>query len=349
MEELASNILEVIKDYRNDDGVQITIENIIGWANQFEDDAEFILNELNHIIPQVYLSKENAKKLILSHIKQSIKDYGYNSPSAFLIDTEFLDMQRDGKSQKIILELIEEVLNSEYNESYKEYLTFPKLNFIYFDDVLATGGTIGRHLVEWLSKEDAEGVTNADKVTKGNINLSIHLFCLHSWGHAFQKFRIKKAFTDAIDSKIKWYRNFKIENHVKWNNQSLNIAIPTKDQPVNAKTYLANLSAEKYIDYAYRKEQTPKNETFFTSSENRIKYENLLLQKGLSIIEMINGEVSPNVRPLGFVNPNYKTYGLGTHFFTWRNIPNNSPLVFWWGVEGHDWLPLFPVGNRGGF
>lgn len=347
MRKIAENIFEIIKDYRNDDGIQLTIENIIEWAEQFGDNAEFMLNEINHIIPKVYLSKDNAKKCILSHIKQLIKDHGYDSPSAFLIDTEFLDMQKERKSQKIILDLIEEVLTSEYQESYKKYTSYPKVNFIYFDDVLATGGTVGRHLIEWLSLKDEIESTNADKVTKGNIKLSVHLFCLHTWGHSFQQFRIKKTFTDAIEPKIKWYRNYEIENHVKWNNQSLNIAIPIKDQPSNAKTYLANLPAEKYVDYAYRKEQTPSKEDFFTSPENRIIYENLLLQKGLSIIDMIKGEVKPNLRPLGFVNPNYKTYGLGTHFFTWRNVPNNSPLVFWWEVEGHNWKPLFPVGNRG--
>ncbi len=347
MIELAENIYEIIKDYRNDDGIQLTIENITEWAGQFGDDAEFMLNELNHIIPKVYLSKENAKKCISNHLKQLIKDYNYDSPSAFLIETEFLDLQRDGKSQKIILELIEEVLESEYGESYKKYITFPKVNFIYFDDVLATGGTIGRYLIEWLSLEDDKGTPNADKVLNGSNKLSVHLFCLHTWGHSFQKFRIKKEFTDSIDSKIKWYKNFEIENHVKWNNQSLNIAIPTKDQPTNAKVYLANLPAEKYLDYAYRKEQAPSKEDFFTSPKNRIIYENLLLQKGLSIIDMIKGEVKPNIRPLGFVHPNYKTYGLGTHFFTWRNVPNNSPLAFWWEAQGHNWKPLFPVGNRG--
>jgi hypothetical protein len=62
---------------------------------------------------------------------------------------------------------------------------------------------------------------------------------------------------------------------------------------------------------------------------------------------MIQSDVRPNIRPLGLINPTYRTFGLGTHFFTWRNIPNNSPLVFWWEVPGHNWIPLFPVMNRG--
>ena len=175
----------------------------------------------------------------------------------------------------------------------------------------------------------------------------MNLFCLHTWGHSFQRFRLKKEFEDRIDAKIYWLYDYKVENHAKWNDQSLNIAFPIEEQPPNVKAYLANLTASKYEDYAYRKSHNPVNEIFFTSSENRIIYENLILQKGISIIEMIQGEKKPNLRPLGLINPNYKTFGLGTHFFTWRNIPNNSPLVFWWEVQGHNWLPLFPVVNRG--
>ena len=74
---------------------------------------------------------------------------------------------------------------------------------------------------------------------------------------------------------------------------------------------------------------------------------NGLIEKGIDIINMIQGDVKPNIRPLGLINPNYKIFGLGTHFFTWRNIPNNSPLVYWWEVSGHNWKPLFSVANRG--
>lgn len=98
-----------------------------------------------------------------------------------------------------------------------------------------------------------------------------------------------------------------------------------------------SLRATNYADYAYREDNQPINETFFSSPENRIKYENIILEKGIELIEKIEQpkEIT-NIRPLGFVYPNYKTFGLGTHFFTWRNIPNNTPLVFWWEVPKHD-------------
>ena len=162
-----------------------------------------------------------------------------------------------------------------------------------------------------------------------------------------QEFRIMKEIADAIKHKINWLYNYEIQNHLKFNKQKLNIAIPISNQPEVVKSYLLKLEADKKEEFAYRKESEPITETFFSSPENRIKYENIILKKGIEIINMIGGEPKKNLRPLGVIHPAYKTYGLGTHFFTWRNIPNNSPLVFWWEVQGHNWLPLFSVGNRG--
>ncbi len=347
MKEIADKIVATIKDYRNDDGLFLDSEHIINWANQFGENAEFMLNEVSHIVPQVYISKETAKDFIDKHLQALQKEFGYSSVTDLLINTEFLDIQEAHKSQPAILSILESLLNEKYGESYLKYKTYPKVNFVYFDDILASGSTIGNHLVKWLDLENNAGIKNVVNVLNGSYRLSVNLFCCHTWGHSFQKYRLIKTFEDKIDKRILWFWNLQIQNHAKWNNQSLNIAFPTAEQPANVKSYLANLTADKYEDYAYRRAGTPINEGFFTSGENRIIYENILLQKGISIIEMIKGEVKPNLRPLGLINPSYKTFGLGTHFFTWRNIPNNSPLVFWWEVQGHDWKPLFPVANRG--
>lgn len=347
MKEIADSIVESIKDYRNDDGIFLDADHVINWANQFGENAEFMLNEINHILPQVYISKEKSKDFIDGHIQALQKEFGYKTISDLLMNTEFLNMQEDHKSQPAILSILESLLDEKYGESYLKYESYPKINFVYFDDILASGSTVGKHLVAWLNSNNQQGVKNADNIINNNYKLSVNLFCCHTWGRSFQEYRLLKTFENKIDKKISWFWNLEIQNHAKWHNQSLNIAFPTEQQPSNVKSYLANLSAEKYEDYAYRKEGIPADEGFFTTPENRIIYENILLQKGLSIINMIKGEVRPNLRPLGLINPSYKTFGLGTHFFTWRNIPNNSPLVFWWEVQGHEWQPLFPVANRG--
>ncbi len=346
-QQLAENIYEVIKDYRNQDGIYITAENILRWANQFNQDQTLVLTELNKIIPEVYVSRQKAKKYLGEHLKGYISLYKYDNISAFLSDTQFINTQLPHKSQPAILILLEEILAEEYAESYLKYVTYPKINYIYFDDILASGSTIGRETITFLSQADNTGKSFSDKLLDNEIRFSISVFCIHSWGFEFQKYRIRKNFSDKIEKKINWFWNYEVQNHAKFNNQKLNVAKPIKGNNVKINGYLEGLPASKYEDYAYRNSNIPIEEIFFTSSANRDKFETILIEKGIDIIQMIQTEVKPNLRPLGLINPEYKIFGLGTHFFTWRNIPNNSPLVYWWEIAGHDWIPLFPVANRG--
>lgn len=347
MKDLAESIYQVIKDYRNHDNIFITTKSIIEWAEQFGDDGLLILTELNKIIKETYISKAKAKEFIHQHIIKYLELYNYSNITPFLIDTEFIDIQQPHKSQPAILNLLEEVLNEEFQESYVKYKEYPKINYIYFDDILASGSTIGRDTIDFLNKIDSSEKRFDQKIQDNEIKLSISIFCLHTWGFEFQKYRIQSTFNDKLMKKINWFWTYEIQNHAKFNNQKFNIAKPVKGNSIKINGYLESLSATKYEDYAYRKANTPATEQFFTSVGNRIKFENVLTEKGIDIINMIQGEVKANLRPLGLINPQYKIFGLGTHFFTWRNIPNNSPLVYWWEVSGHDWKPLFSVANRG--
>lgn len=346
--QLATNIYEVIKDYRNQDEIFITVNDIIEWADQFEENSVLILTELEKIIHETYISKKKAKQLLEDRLKWYLNFYKYTDITYFLIDTEFLNLQESYKSQPAILELIEEVLNEKYNVSYKDFCDFPKINYIYFDDVLASGSTIGRDVDAFLNDQCiATNKKFSERLEHGEIKLSISLFCLHIWGGEFLKHRISKSFNDKVMKRITWFYDYGIQNHAKFYNQSLNVAKPIKGTNKRINEYLESLDANKYEDYAYRSENTPKFERFFTSSESRIKFENIITEKGIAIINMIKGPINGNIRPLGIINPSYKIFGLGTHFFTWRNIPNNTPLIYWWEVRGHDWKPLFPLKNRG--
>lgn len=334
MEELICKIHEIIKDYRSDDGIFITAEDIREWALQFGKEAEFMLEELAHLLPQIYFSKDRVRKEMRNILNGMYKHFGYNNIEEFLKDTEFLYIQPEGKSQRILLGLIDEIVQEKTSHHLSDYNNHAKKIFVYVDDVLASGGTIGRDIISWLSQEN-----HAEKIASKDISLVIALLCAHTWGKSFVEYRINRTYP-ILKNKIIWGWAYEIQNHLKWANQSLNIAIPIKDQPEDVKNYLSTLNATKYEEYAYREVNNPQKETFFTSAENRIRYENNLLTKGLEIISRIQFP-HPGLRPLGLINPSYKTFGLGTHFFTWRNIPNNSPLVFWWDIPAHGWKPLF--------
>ena len=335
MDKLIHKVFEIIKDYRNDEGYQISESDIKQWAEQFDDEAEFMLQELSYLLPKVYYSKQRVFAEIRNMLNELFKFFKYDSVDSFFSDVDFLCLQPEGKSQHILVDMIDQIAYEKTGQHLSFYKSCSKIIFVYVDDVLATGGTIGKDIITWLRSDN-----NLQDLLNKKIKLVISLLCVHTWGRSFQDYRIRSTFPDLKNDTIIWGWSYEIQNHLKWDNQSLNIAIPIKDQPEDIKNYLSTLSATKYEDYAYREVNTPKRETFFSSPENRIRYENNLLQKGLEIIRRIN-EPGSNLRPLGMINPNYKTFGLGTPFFTWRNVPNNSPLVFWWDIPEHGWKPLF--------
>ncbi len=338
MQQVINSIYEIIKDYRNEDGIHISEGDIMEWGKKFGEDSEFVLSEILHLLKQTYFSKNDAKEILKKFVNDQYVQYGFKSFEEYLQATCFLRLQEYGKSQNVLIDMLDLLIVEKTGKHISDYDNHPKSLYVYLDDILATGGTIRKDILAWLEMNG-----NAEKIKKGEIKLELSLICAHTWGLKFLLYGLMQKYGNI---NIKCRFAYEIQNHLKLFNQELNIAIPVKDQPQEVLDYLDSLAAFKYEEYAFRDPSKPEKERFFTSTENRIRYENLILEKGLYIIKQIKNEVNPNIRPLGMINPNYKTFGLGTHFFTWRNVPNNCPLVFWWQVEGHNWKPLFPAKRR---
>lgn len=345
MDALIEQVFDKIKDFRRDEGVEITRDSIREWALQFGDDAEFMLSETDNILGKTYLTKEEAIELFRNYIKEHLKRHKYNDIVSYLRDVCYLRLQPDGKSQNIIVGMVEEIIRSDYGVNVSDFADYPKKLFIYFDDVLITGGTLGDDLAEWIN----EG-TRKDDLNTRRIKLEVDLIVEHRFGQNMMLYRLEKINCKGLNTgNIHIWHYYEVENHLKlpyvFGGQKLNaVAIPVKETlSAEAIKYWEELDAQGHADYAFRPEGRPAKEEYFTSAENRIRYEKILVDKGLYIINQIQGEVKGNVRPLGFIYPSYKTLGVGTLFFTWRNVPNNSPLVFWWDVPGHNWKPLFPA------
>ena len=235
---------------------------------------------------------------------------------------------------------------------YKVSIDTPKKNYIYFDDVLATGGTVYRDLAIWLDAKDDEVNENYKAIINKTKTLGISLFCYHSSGFSKMEWRLMKQFDDKIKKVLLVGTDYVVENHIKtkWiaENQRLNCVYPIEEQSKTTLGYLASLEAENDSVPAFRPSNLPKKETFFSSPENRVKLEKIFLEKGIELLDKVQTEnPDKRKRPLGDTVRSHKTFGTGTLFFTWRNISNTCPLVFWWDVTGHNWLPLFCVKNRG--
>lgn len=188
MVNIANDILSIIRGYRNDSGVHLTLDSILNWVNQFDEgDHQFILEELRHLLRQgTYLSKAQAKKQLRDRIEEMRGHYQYSNSKAFLSETVFLDLQKEGKSQKHILALLDEVLHESYGTRIQDTGKTSQKNFIYFDDGINTGGTLFNQIKGWLSVDNRLGL-----VTSRSIRLIVSVFYYHTWSWENVKWRWK--------------------------------------------------------------------------------------------------------------------------------------------------------------
>jgi len=350
MEEKIDAIIDIIGDYRIEDislqyKTKIDKTHFMRWLDQFEEsDREFLVDELLHLLPKSYLTKEYTLQVVSTEFDIISSDFGYSDINLFFDETEFMDCQPAGKSQKVFLGLIEEVLNTKYGRSLSSCGTSNIKNWYYADDVLASGGTFKKDIISKINQYGGENFLDS------GIRIIGSFVILHSWASKNVRFILDKHLGKNLGSKLKFYRVSEIENIPYVNmftpTQKFNLVYPIKSEVgEDALKFVEDNLNDEYEyrneKYAFRDENYPKQESFFSSAENRVRYEQILLEKGFEIMKSVNQIDAKSLRPLGMTNPSNKTLGTGTHFFTWRNVSNTCPLVFWWG--SNEWYPLFPA------
>ncbi|MBA4300479.1 MAG: hypothetical protein C0433_10320 [Cyclobacterium sp.] len=351
MRSLAEEIYEIIKDYHFDHGDckhPMSVEHILNWANQFGDNAQFVLQEFSRILVDTYISKAKAEILALESLVEFQKFYKYSSLIEFLRATCFLDLQPENKSQKELLDILDKIIREKTGSSIEELQLFPKKHFLYVDDILATGGTLYRDLKSWLLISGSAG-TNLDLILNGSITLASSFFCVHQLGQNNSEWALIQNVDKRLLRKLPVRFDYLVENQVKWTTQKLNCLIPIANQPKHVLEYLNSLEIPNpgKAD-AFRSPNQPSKEVFFSNDENRLRFEQIFLEKGIELLGKVKSS-TPDLRkrPLGDTVKSHRTFGTGTMFFTWRNVSNTCPLAFWWDVPGHEWIPLFCVKNRG--
>ncbi len=351
MDEIIDNILEIVDDYGVDNLFfqKLSKESVYQWIEQFnEDDREFLLEELLHLLPKSYLSKNMVREKLNLVFEKLREDFNYDNVQDFLDETYFLDCQEDEKSQKVLLEFVDEIIQEKYEYSISDCGTKKIRYWLYLDDIFASGGTFRNDIIQEVENYGIEDFVNS------SIEIVGIFFIVHKWGKENTSYALSKKFGNKFKNKIKLYKSIFVDNYPHVNsyntNPKFNHIYPIEcDQGIEFLDYLENSFDRdyplKHEKVAFRQSSYPLKEKFFSSKENRIRYENILLNKGIEIINSIDSLTATSLRPLGMTPPHFKTLGTGTHHFTWRNISNTCPLVFWWGTNG--WHPLFPVQNRG--
>jgi|GEM_PF-461215 len=356
MEQLISDIYEIIKDYRQDESM-MSKDRIRNWINQFDEaDREFVLQEMKHILRQRYISKDSAKKLVKGMIEFLATHFQFASPKDFLLQSAFIDHQPEGKSQKVLLKFLDEIIQSEFSISIAECNSAKPKYYIYFDDILCTGDTLVKGLAKnkddskgWFHKTNANGKTNLAIFRENNAKLVLAYFCVH-------KFNVKKALSRLwfelgkvnVETTYALDEQFNIENDIENTNSKLNFLFPSENIKTDfiiecqkqIEEKIQKLGYDKDKTIKYRAEGKPLNETFFTSKENRERFEKIILTKSIEVYYLSDKMKSePRPKPLGYGLYTDMSFGFGALIFTWRNVPFNVPLVFWYPY--HNWKPLF--------
>ncbi len=352
MEQLIDEIFEQLKDYRADEifpNVKMTKNRITQWVEQFEaNDRVFILTELKHIFSKRYCSKDSVKKFLKAVVDKLTKDLGYKSAPDFLRMTTFLDLQPNGKSQKVMLKLLKELLTENYQFNIQDCGTVQKKHFVYIDDILCTGNTLIQDIKEWSGNEYAAGKTNLEAIKDKSAELIFAYIFIHEKNYQKKKAEMRHKIDAVISANHKMYRLIEIENNEGSISSSLDFVLPIETEDEEVSEYKEKIIAEvdEYTqrynstspDEFFRTAGRPKEEKLFTSPQNRDRFESIMLKKGIYILHHSNTK-KKNMRALGFSLPSQKSFGFGTLCFTWRNIANNTPLVFWYAGGGFQ--PLF--------
>jgi len=352
MDELVQSIYQTISDYRTDETSQssaITLSDISNWIMQFEiSDRVPILKELDSIFKQRYFSKHRTKQLLSSLVKSLSKEYEFENERDFLDNTSFIHMQPAGKSQGVLLEMLDNIIKEEHSIGIDQCGSVSKKYSIYIDDVLCTGLTLFNDTIKWSKSEFSTGKTNKEAVEQNLTNLVFVYIFAHSKNYNLKVNQISLT-SKAIADNQKIFRAIEVNNSITGNSK-IDLIMPIEEDNSSVTEYknsiieLVDEHTKSYNKVSpeefYRPSNKPDTETFFTDSENRKTVERAFLNKGIDILKAANVN-NKNMRALGYSIPSRKNFGFGALCFTWRNVPNNAPLVFWY--SGGGFTPLFKV------
>ncbi|WP_052600211.1 hypothetical protein [Aureispira sp. CCB-QB1] len=365
MDNLINDIYDIIKDYRNDDGIKISTDYIKDWINQFEEpDRLFLAEQLKEILRKRYISKQFAKEFHKRNFIESIvkevnkkkaKKNHIKDPIECLKKCRFISHQPQEKSQSELLEFINEILKTELNITIDQCGIDSPEYFIYVDDILCTGDTIFQGLVGsskkgWLYEPYNKTMSNIDYIKSNNVKIIMVLFAYHQLNIRKLFSRIQYTTSERFNY-VWWYvSGGNIDNLYKTLTSKFEFLYPLeeiKDPEIEAceqhiiekvDEYCTDNNYDIRENYFYRPINCPKEETFFSSPDVRKRFEKIILKKSIEIYNSANND-NVRMRPLGYGLKTDKSFGYGTLLFTWRNVPFNTPLVFWY--EHHNWQPLF--------
>ena len=317
---LIQRVAETIADYRADCLQQPTIDRVRRWIYQFDKTVRIrVLAEVSHILKKSYLSK-NRFISILDKLALS-KVLGGNDPVSFWKSVHLLEIQNRGSSQRDILRIFRRVAESRLSVDFGNRRSSTN-TFVYIDDAIYQGHRIIDDLGSWIESSAPSQAT-----------LIVIVVAWHEHGKRYAEGRLKRISRDAGKTiAIRWYTVLKFEDRIANINDSDVLRPSTIPNDPSVRDYVHSLNYQPVL----RIPGGTGRMNLFSSNTNREIVEQEFLKKGIEIRSMCP-YLNDYQRPLG--NMILESCGFGALFVTFRNCPNNAPLVFW---VGDPWYPLFP-------
>lgn len=339
---LIDRIVNITKDYRQAEGYPISHQRVEKWVSQFhQKDRGIVLQETGSMLHHCYFSKRRIAKYILHSFEKLRKLKNHTSICDLMDNSVLLRTQAKDKSQtRIIEDIIGEVLQYKYNYNIESCGTKSKVNLIYIDDVLCTGNTFYRDLKGLVSSSS----TLKKKLQQGDMHF--YVFYCYLIKEQFEKklYQLNRNTLPEMSNYITHSSFLLVNRHDLVRPVESKTPVPSKVQEYMQfiKGYADKVAMEggynSYSPMFYRSPQHNVPYRFYTNKLDGQRYENILLEMGVDILR--RGSIRNfNMKPLGYSLPSYKDFGLGVLAFTWRNVPNNAPLVFWYSSNG--FFPLF--------
>ena len=294
-----------------------TAGHVARWVGQFPTGQQLpILSEMEHVLARTYFSKAKVEQFLETVVGHD--SWAKGDPVSFWRDTHFLDLQPRGNSQRELLQLFEPQLIRATGLSIADCGKGNR--FLYIDDGLFSGGRLGTDLATWI-----------EEAAPHNADLFVATIALHTQGHYFTANKLNAAIKESGKTiSTTWGSAISIEDGLFQMDHS-DVLRPKGpgDDPAVA-DYIATLGKAQ----TWRTGASVGPREFFSSDQGRQLLEQEFLAAGVAVREMCP-HLNAYQRPLG--NTTMKTIGFGTMFATYRNCPNNAPLVLW---AGDPWYPL---------
>lgn len=327
-QEACNKIAEIIADYRDGEFGNYDSSHVEKWVAQFdEDEQEIVLLETLRVLKRNYFTNEKFSKFVSALI---------DSNSVYKVEKDdywrrvsLLDIQKNGSSQDELNEVLVNAITDQYE--IDDLVGKESNEFIYLDDFIFSGNRLFSDMRDWITDV-------APKKCRVCV-ITIGWFIYGQWKTKQRLEDIAKEQEKDIKFSFISYTRFRLENRLYRKDYS-EVFWPT-DSIISLDGYDDWLQSENF-EPKYRCKNEAKNRIF--STPRREEYEKIIFKYGLKILTF-SAQNSGVVKPLGYST--FRGFGFGSTVFSFRNCPNNNPLVFWWGDPEADsshpfskWYPL---------